>query len=37
VEDVAGAFVIDTVDVTVRELARRILVATGWPRSASDP
>jgi hypothetical protein len=38
VDDISGAFVLDTVDVTVPELARRVLAATGWPALASvDP
>jgi adenylylsulfate kinase-like enzyme len=35
VEDISGALVVDTVGVTVPELGRRILRATGWPDEAS--
>jgi KaiC/GvpD/RAD55 family RecA-like ATPase len=31
VENIPDALVVDTVDLTVPELARRILITTGWP------
>ena len=35
-DEILGALVLDTLGVTVVEIARQLLLATGWPRSVSD-
>jgi hypothetical protein len=37
IDEIAGALVLPTVGVAVVDIARQLLLATGWPSSASHP